>query len=185
MERMPHGSTPAVLLIALLAIASCGDGGGARTNLVGGEEPAGRNVDLVNRRLPDGVAGEPGWAHQQVVSADLNGDGNPERAVLTANVHMFRGRLDWQDGQQWQVYVEESDGTRTYVYKQLLQFGTLRARLSRPGPDQPPRIILLEQLPQRLSVYEIHYLGPGQAHAVELVRREFDLRHMFEGTPEP
>jgi hypothetical protein len=175
----------AVAAAALVVLAACGEpaggvAGGAAVGELGGEP-----VELVNRRLPDAVAGQPEWAHQQTVEVDLDGDGTPDRAVLTANVTMFRGRLDWQDSQQWQVYVEEADGTRTYVYKQVLQLGTLRARLARPQPGQTPTIVLLEQLPQRISVYEIRYLGRGQAQAVQLVRREFDLRHMFEGTPEP
>jgi hypothetical protein len=175
----------AVLAAALVGVTSCGEPAGGPATGAGGAELGGEPADLVNRRLPDAVAGESDWAHQQAVEADLDGDGALERAVLTANVTMFRGRLDWQDSQQWQVYVEEGDGTRTYLYKQFLQLGTLRARLTRPRPGQNPTIVLLEQLPQRLSVYEIRYLGPGEAQAVQLVRREFDLRHMFEGTPEP
>ena len=182
------------LPLALLALAACGGEGG------GGAEPSTPEasryppVDLVSPRLEDDTLGEPGWAHGQTATADLDGDGIPERAVIIANAEDYRGRVLWNDNQIWQVYVEETDGTRTYVYKRLLQLGSLTARLARPESarpirpgeqPEPPTILLLENTPQSFSAYEVRYSGPGQATAVQLTSRGFDLRSLFEGTPDP
>lgn len=180
-----------LIAIALAALsAACGDGG-ASSAPAAASTAALPEVDLVSPRHEDAVMGQAGWAHAQAAAADLDGDGTPERVVIVANADSYRGRVLWDDGQIWQVYVEEPDGTRTYVYKQFLQLGSVLARLSRPEtaapgqPAEPPRILLLEQLPQRFSAYEVTYSGPGQVRAAQLVRRDYDLRSLFQGTPDP
>lgn len=150
-------------------------------------------VDLVSPRHDDAVIGKAGWAHGQSATGDFDGDGTAERAVIIANAEDYRGRVLWNDGQIWQVYIEEPDGTRTYVYKQFLQLGSVLARVSRPetpdpaatGKPTPSRILLLEQVPQRFSAYEVHYAGPGNAQAFALLQRTYDLRSLFQGTPDP
>lgn len=140
-------------------------------------------VNLLNPRIPRALAGQPGWAYQRVATADLDGDGVMERVVLIADAIVEQGRPLWDDGQRWQVYIEEPDGTRTYVYAQLLQLGTLTVRLARATTSQALTLLLMEQLPQQLGVYEVSYRGPGQARVVELVKREFDTTS-WEGTSE-
>lgn len=179
---MPRLSTTASLVL-LLAMASCGGAEEAATTPAG--EPAGRVVDLVSQRHEDAVLGAEGWGHAQSATADLDGDGAPETAVILANAPLYRGRVDWQDSQPWQVYIEEQDGTRTYVYKQLLQLGIIHARLARPIPSQPPTIVLLEHTSRGFGAYEVRYTGPGQATTVELTQRQFDLTSLFQGTPDP
>jgi hypothetical protein len=186
---------PLLLLLALSASAASacsGDGEAGEPAAV--EATPYPTVDLVSPRLDDVAIGEPGWAHGQTATADLDGDGVPERAIIIANAEDYHGRVLWNDSQIWEVYVEEPDGTRTYVYKRLLQLGSLTARLARPehaGPirpgerPEPPTILLLEHTPQSFSAYEVRYAGPAQATAVKLTSREFDLRSLFEGTPDP
>lgn len=129
---------------------------------------------LVDSAIPPAIAGEAGWNYQQSVQTDLNGDGSPERLVLTARVELYHGRPAWDDGQPWQVYVEAPDGRRTYIYAQRLQLGTLTMRLSRSDPGQPAVVVLLVHLPDRMSLYEVSYLGPDSVSVARRFQRDLD-----------
>lgn len=134
------------------------------------------SVRLVDSTIPPAVAGQEGWNYQQTAEADLNGDGDPERIVLTARVELVRGRPAWDDGQPWQVYLESSGGVRTYVYAQRLQLGALEMRVTRSGPGAPATVLLLEHLPDRLRLFEVSSTGPGAAAVTELFARDLDPR---------
>ena len=189
--------SPSPFLVLALAAASAACGGGSETPAAGSAAASPiPEVDMVSPRHEDAVMGEAGWNHAQSATADLDGDGTAEKAVIIANADSYHGRVLWNDVQVWQVYIEEPDGTRTYVYKQFLQLGSVLARLARPPairPDaagkqmqvQPPTILLLEQVPQRFAAYEVRYSGPGQAKVVEVMHRDYDLRSLFQGTPDP
>lgn len=138
--------------------------------------PPDQQLDLVAPNIPPGVAGEDGWNFQRSAEADLNGDGQLERVVLTARVELYRGRYAWDDGQPWQVYVEAADGRRTYLYSRRLQLGTLTMRISHSEPGEPASIILFEHLPDRLSLYEADYAAPGQATVAVRFARTLDPR---------
>jgi hypothetical protein len=189
---MRSSSALPILAAMAVALAACGDGEGSR-DAATSPAPSHPEVDLVSPRHDDAVLGQAGWNHGQSATGDFDGDGTAERAVIVANADSYRGRVLWNDGQVWQVYVEEPDGTRTYVYKQFLQLGSVLARVARPetagppqpGQTQPSAILLLEQVPQRIAAYEVRYAGPGQATAVALMRRDYDLRSLFQGTPDP
>ncbi len=129
---------------------------------------------LVEPDIPPAVAGEQGWDYVQRAVVDLDGDGEQEQAVLTARVEMVDGRPAWDDGQPWQVYVEEPGGERTHVYARRLQLGTLTLRLGRAAPAEPPMILLIEHLPDRLALYEISYERPGRAEVTERFLRDLE-----------
>ena len=131
-------------------------------------------VGLVESTIPPAVAGEAGWHYQQSSETDLDGDGQPERVVLTAQVELYRGRPAWDDGQPWQVYIESKDTSRTYVFAQRLQLGTLTMRLSRSEAGTPATIVLLVHRPDKLSIYEASYRGPGQISVVPRFERDLD-----------
>lgn len=131
---------------------------------------------LVDSAIPPAVAGEAGWNYQQSAEADLDGDGQLERVVLTAQVELYRGRPAWDDGQPWQVYIETQDGRRTYVFAQRLQLGTLTMRLGSDEGGQTPTVVLLVHLPDKLSVYEVSYSGPGHASVTARFQRDLDPR---------
>lgn len=131
---------------------------------------------LVDPSIAPAVAGTNGWNWQQSAQVDLDGDGKAERVVLTARVELRRGRPAWDDGQPWQVYVEAPGGRRTYLYAQRLQLGTLAMRVSRAEAGQPATLVLLEQLPDRLGVYEATYQGPGRASVTTRFRKDVDPR---------
>lgn len=134
------------------------------------------DTPLIDSSIPPAVAGEDGWGYRQSATADLTGDGTEERVVLTARVEIYRGRPAWDDGQPWQVYVEAADGTRTYIYARQLQLGTLTMRVTRPGAAGAATIVLLEHLPDRLSLYEASYAGPGRVQVETAFRRDVDPR---------
>lgn len=132
-------------------------------------------VHLIDPNISQAVAGAEGWNYHRSAEADLDGDGRPEKIVLAARVELYRGRPAWDDGQPWAVYVEARDGTRTYVYTQRLQLGSLTMRVTR-GDGALPTIILLEHLPDRMSVYEASYAGPGQITVANRFQRDLDPR---------
>lgn len=136
--------------------------------------PAFPSAALLDSGQLAGVAGADGWNYQQSVAADIDGDGQVERVVIMARVELMRGRPVWDDGQQWQVYVEEADGSRTTVYACRLQLGMLSMRLDAQPSGQPHRIVMLEQLPDRLSVFEVHYRSPTDITALVMYQRSLD-----------
>ena len=133
-------------------------------------------VQLVDSSIRAAVAGRDGWGYAQSATHDLDGDGQPERVVLTARVELVRGRPAWDDGQQWQVYVEEPDSSRTYIYAQFVQLGTVTMRVGEAVAGKPSSVILIEHLPDRLGVYEIQYQAPGHFTAIERFERGLDPR---------
>jgi hypothetical protein len=149
----------------------------------GAVEPAA--VQLVDTSLAPAVAGEDGWMYQQNADADLDDDGQLERVVLTARVEMLRGRPAWDDGQPWQVYVEEADETRTYLFARFVQLGTITMRVALPEGDTGATVILLEHLPDQLSLYEVEYHGPGSATAIPRFQRMLDPRGEIAGPALP
>ena len=141
-------------------------------------------VDLLEARVPRAVAGEPGWRYQQRAGADFDADGAPETAVLIADVELdARGRPLWEHGHRWQVYVEEPDSTRTYVYARFLPNGTLEAHLARPDSVQGPTILLVERTPESLALYEVRYERAGRVAVVRRLARTLERAGGFAGSP--
>jgi hypothetical protein len=140
--------------------------------------------ELLESRVPRGVAGEPRWRYQRRASADLDGDGAGETVVLIADVELDpRGQPIWDHGHRWQVYVEERDGRRTYIYARFLPNGKLDAHLARRDSTTPPTIVLLEQTPYNLAVYDVRYLGPTRAAVVGRFERRVEHHGWFMGSP--
>lgn len=140
---------------------------------------------LLDSLIPPAIAGEDGWNYRQAAEADLNGDGTTERVVLTARVELVRGRPAWDSGQPWQVYVEAADGQRTYIYAQRLQHGPLAMRVSLAEPGWPATVVLIEHLPDRLSIYEVSYAGPDRASVAVRFQRMLDPRGETSAPPLP
>lgn len=129
---------------------------------------------LVDSTITPAVAGEDGWDYHLSSAADLDGDGQSERVVITARVEMVRGRPAWDDGQPWQVYVEEPDGGRTYLYAQRLQLGPLVMRVTLAEDSARPTVVLLEHLPDRIRLFEVEYGGPSDVSITEVFNRRVD-----------
>lgn len=173
--RLRNRSQRRTLLLALAIACACN---GDRVPVVADTTVAGDSVgataQLIDSTIAPAIAGEDGWNYHLSSQVDLTGDGRAEQVVLTARVEMYRGRPAWDDGQPWQVYVESPDGSRTYIYAQRLQLGTLTMRLAAPGDGRLPSIVLLEHLPHSLGVYEAAYDSTGRLATVVRFERELD-----------
>jgi hypothetical protein len=131
-------------------------------------------VTLIDPGQALAVADTSGWNYRRSASVDIDGDGEVERVVIAVRVEMVRGRPAWDDGHQWQVYVEEADSSRTVVYARRLQLGTLTLRIEAGSGSGPRHIILIEHLPDRLAVYEVAYRGPSDSDAHARYQRRLD-----------
>ena len=120
------------------------------------------------------VAGTDGWEYFLSRETDLDADGAPEQIVVMARAGLINGRPAWDDGQPWQVYVEEANGERTYLYRRFVQLGTVTMRLALDEEEQPSTVVLIEHLPDRLQLYELDYRGPGEVHVVTHYERRLD-----------
>lgn len=140
---------------------------------------------LLEARVPRAAAGDPSWIYAQRARADFDGDGAQETAVLICDVMLDASAVPlWEDGHRWQVYVEEPDGARTYLYARLVPNGALTAELTQ-GVDGRPTIVLLERTPDRVGVYELRYDGPENVTGIEQLERRVDRRATFQGSPRP
>ena len=122
------------------------------------------------------VAGEDGWMYSRAATADLDGDGADERVVVMARAETREGRPLWDDGQPWQVYVEEPDGRRTHLYARYVQLGSVIMRVGLGEGDTRPSIVIVEHVPDRIALYELRYHGPGRTEAVHRYERMLDPR---------
>ncbi|WP_273379764.1 FtsB family cell division protein [Symbiobacterium thermophilum] len=133
-------------------------------NLADRLSPEEREVNLINPRFSAAVGGEPGWEYHQVLSADLDNDGVEERVSVTTNAFWMEDRKEfgWDDGHPWHVYVEEPDGTRTYLFSDWVQLGKLDVILDREGPG----VFIVYRRDGGMIIYRATYQGPGQFRTV-------------------
>jgi hypothetical protein len=172
-----------MILAACLPLAACerGDEPAKTTSAPPGDSVADAPaaapapVVLVDTTVPPAVAGVEGWDYHLRASVDLDGDGQTERASLIALVGRGPDPDDgflWDDGQPWQLYIEEPDGTRTYAYRRFVQLGSVEAHVSTAQSGGGRVLLVVEQLPQAMRIYEVTYAGPGRVTAVERLTRE-------------
>lgn len=135
-----------------------------------------KKVELLDPSHPKAVAGQKGWEYQKTSSVDLDGDNIQEQVFLTANVSLNKGEPLWDDGQIWQVYIQSSDGQRTYVYSKFVQLGQVEVLTTSKETKRGETILILERTPHAFSVYEVHYCGNGKFQAVQVMSREIDPR---------
>jgi hypothetical protein len=178
--------------LVIVALIGCNqptpdDAERARSGIVQRAEEQPDSVpDLIQPRVPSATAGDTGWKYAQRVSADLDGDGKEESAVLIADVSLdARGAPLWEDGHRWQVYVQEPDGKVTRLYARFLPNGKLTAYIAAPQGGVRPTIVLLEQMPDHLAVYEVRYRGPGEIDVWQRVNSSIDRALSFQGSPAP
>jgi hypothetical protein len=142
--------------------------------------------DLIQGRVPTAVAGDSGWRYQQSVIADLDGDGADETIVLISDVSLDPGGAPlWEDGHRWQVYVRETDGSVTRLYARFLANGKLTAEIVTPASGTALALVLLEQTPTRMALYEFRYRGPNRVQVFQRFDRAIDAERRFTGSPRP
>lgn len=174
----------AIVLIILLVLTACGriepgtsTAAQATTSAPGPVATSSTTAaaparPLVDPQHPPAVAGQDGYAYQQVATADFDGDGVEERAFLIANAAVENGQPLWDDGHVWQLYIEEPTGERTYLFARFVQLGIVEAKLTQSEAGEPPQILLVERWPSSFHVYELRYRGPATVEARVLVERE-------------
>ena len=141
-------------------------------------------VDLVDSKVPRAVAGDAGWRYVQRATADFDGDGQDETAVVIADVELDRRGVPlWDDGHRWQLYFEEADSSRTYAYARFLPNGKLEASVTVPDEEKMPTVVLRELTPHLLGIYEVRYSGPQRSQSVRHLYRELEPGKGFSIKP--
>ena len=178
-----------VVLVALLAACSettPEDARQARAGMAQRNAVADSIAPMLDSRVPAAKAGEPGWTYAQRVSADFDGDGEDETAVLMSDVVLDgRGVPLWEDGHRWQVYVEEPDGRVTRLYAKFVPRGRVTADVGVPAAGKELYIVVVEHAPDRIGVYEYEYRGPQNADVRKRLERDLDPVKQFSGPPRP
>ena len=93
---------------------------------------------------------------------------------LAGRDEVLRGQPLWDDGQPWQVYVEEPTGELTLLFARYVQLGTVTARVTLHEPDLPTAVLIIEHLPDGITLYEVEYRGPGDAAVRTHLHRRLD-----------
>jgi len=175
---MRYRTATLLLLLSALALAckqpTPRDAESARASLVErAQEQPDTIADLIQVRVPEAVAGDSGWKYSRSMSADLDADGRAESVVMIADVTLDkRGNPLWEDGHRWQMYVEDAKGNRTRMYARFVPNGSVTVRVAPPQGGVRPTIVLLEQSPDHLGVYEFRYNSPGQFDVWRRLDRE-------------
>jgi hypothetical protein len=106
------------------------------------------------------------WAYRKEVSADLDGDGSPERVVIAADVVVSpRGLPLWEDGHRWAVYAESSTGERTLLYAAFVPQGFAEAAVTVADAQARRHVLVQERTRDQLRALEVEYAGPGRARS--------------------
>lgn len=141
---------------------------------------------MLDARVPAAKAGDPGWTYAQRVSADFDGDGEDETAVLISDVTLDNGGAPlWEDGHRWQLYVEESDGKITRLYAKFIPRGRVTADVGIPSAGKELYLVVVEHSPDRMGVYEYEYRGPLNADVRKRLERDLDATKQFSGAMRP
>lgn len=124
------------------------------------------------------------WDYRRTTVADLDGDGVPERLVLSSDVFLTDdGEPVWEDRQRWAVFAEEDDGARTLLYSGWAAPGAVSAAVS---PTETPSleradsrktgraIVVIEQDPRRARLMILTYDGPGRGRLLDAVGTNLD-----------
>lgn len=152
---MPHtrAAWPLLLLLA---------GGCSRTE----PQPPGTNPPPVDLTLVGSVEAVAGWSYQREVQADLDGDEQPERVVIAADVGVGPGgRLVWEDGHRWAVFAQSPDGRRTLLYASFVPRGFAEAAVLTPDENGRRRVLVHERRAEQVRALEVEYRGPEAAYS--------------------
>jgi hypothetical protein len=123
--------------------------------------PDGTDTSLVYPGQAVAVDSSSHWQYRKYSFYDLDGDGIQEKIVILANVELSsNGEPAWDDGQRWEVRIEEPAGTKTRVFAQYVQFGEVQGYIT--NQDGQLALLLLEKSSNYLRGSEVIYLGPNK-----------------------
>lgn len=140
------------------------------------------NEDLIDTALDEllrpaaelETRGAAGWEYALAERADLDGDGFQEQLWVLAQVTLADdGQPLWEDGQEWQVYVEDEDGITTHLFAGLVQLGRLDVSITHMPQ---PTILVQTTSYSSARTYEFVYNGPRKVEARTLVARDIMRR---------
>ena len=172
-----------VAAVSAALLAGCGEPGETIPDAQNAEAPPRTEVPTadvatlvlpVDSTVPTARLGEGGWQYGRSSETDVDGDGEPERIVVSARAEVRNGQPLWDDGQPWQVYVQEASGELTVLFARYVQLGTVEARVTLAEEGQRPTVLILEHLPDALILHEIEYRGPGDVQVRERMERRLD-----------
>jgi hypothetical protein len=107
-----------------------------------------------------------GWAYRRELTVDLDGDHQPERLVLAAEVEVRPDGVPlWEDGHRWALYAVSGGGERTLLYGAFVANGFAEAAVLAPDDRGRRRVLVQERTPQQVRALEIEYRGPGDARS--------------------
>jgi hypothetical protein len=155
---MPGGARSAALACAawLLLASGCGSDPSARNTPVAAAE-------LLGIEVSPGDA--LGWSHRGDLTADLDGDGSAEVAVLTADVQLSAaGAPLWEDGHRWALVIRDGSDT-TVAFAAFVPQGFVEVAVLRPSSQGSRDLLLQERTPSQLRSISIGYAGPHRATA--------------------
>lgn len=131
------------------------------------QTPTPAAVNLIDPTYPLAIAGQNGWDYQRTAEVDLDADGVAERVVVMAKAPANSDDVGWDDGEPWQVYIEESSGERTYIFARWVQLGRLEGVITSNEQGQPDELLIVEKGGGRFVVYQVAYRGPAAFQTTE------------------
>lgn len=157
------------ILLPILLLAACGTASPraeARNPL---EAPP---VDSARVGSASQVAG---WVYRRELSADLDGDGQPERVVLAADVEVRPdGTPLWEDGHRWALFAQSPRGERTLLYSAFVPNGFAEAALQAADAQGRRRVLVQERTPQQVRTLEVEYRAPGDARSASAAHYQIE-----------
>lgn len=131
-------------------------------------------AELVHAQATRAAVGTAGWEYVRDARVDLNGDGRAERVVVIAHVPLRGGEPLWDDGQEWNVYVESPDGARTYLLARMVQLGTVETLVAPAAEGGGRPVSIVVRSPTSLAIYDVRYSGPERFTVERVAQREID-----------
>lgn len=122
-----------------------------------------QEVDIVDPEGRRAVAGNEEWEYAKTGIYDLNGNGNKELVVLTANADVdSSGEPQWSDGHRWQLYIQDLSGERTYVFANFVQLTSPKISVTERRNGKRSILLRIHRENVTFRVYEILYEGTGK-----------------------
>lgn len=141
-----------VALIALTALGAC------NANPSSAPSPNPLSALPIDSARVATVQATSSWSYRRQVSADLDGEGDPETIVLTADVTVTAdGRVLWEDGHRWALYVEGDSGPATLLYSAFVPNGFVEVAILAPDDAGRRKILIQERTPSQLRALEVEY----------------------------
>lgn len=149
------------LVVFVLVAFACGCAGDGSATATG---PRGDPLPLLKDASVDEAAS---WSYRQTIDADLDGDGEKEVLVLTADAETLPdGTPLWDHGHRWAVFVSGPGAQPTLLYSGFVPNGHVVVGLLERAADGHQPVLVREHARHREAAFEIAYEAPGRARLV-------------------